>query len=223
MNTAHRHTYLSTVLFSAALLISACSQQPDANPASISAGQNGSSATSTSQKTHAQALQHALDTKPTSATHSGRVLITKSTAGYSYIQVEVGGNPIWLAASRVEVKPGEVISWGDYAIMRDFTSKALNQTFPTILFVSKVIPGSAAMSASKSGRVMSIANGGGYSYLEVESAGVREWLAAPQRTLNVGDEVTWSGGATMSNFSSKALNRTFDKIVFVSGVDVATR
>ncbi len=200
-------------------LLAACSQQPDTTPTLVQTTAQPAQA-DTSLNAHAAALQQALRNKPTSAVNTGVVLSTDAAAGYSYIRVKVDSNEVWLASTQADVKPGDTISWGDYAVMRDFTSKTLNRTFPVILFVSKVVPGHAAAPSTHSGRVVAVTTGGGYSFLEVESGGVKEWLAAPETPLKVGDRITWDGGAMMSNFASKSLNRTFDKIVFVAGVNV---
>jgi len=66
-----------------------------------------------------------------------------------------------------------------------------------------------------------VTNAAGYSYIEVDGgvAG-KQWLAARVTPLKSGDVITWGGGATMRNFSSKALNRTFEQIVFVGSVRV---
>ncbi|GAB4348628.1 MAG: hypothetical protein Kow006_09520 [Gammaproteobacteria bacterium] len=204
-------------------LTTACSQQSETTPSTSEAGAPQPSATAreNTPEAHAKALQTAQSAKPTAAINTGIVKEAKSAGGYSYLHVNVGGNDVWIAATQAQVKPGDVVSWGDYAVMRNFTSKALNQTFPVILFVSKVVPGNMAPPPANKGKVLSVANGGGYSYLEVQVNGGKEWLAAPQTNVKVGDQVSWSGGSAMTNFSSKSLDRTFDKILFVAGVNVA--
>jgi hypothetical protein len=58
----------------------------------------------------------------------------------------------------------------------------------------------------------------GYSYIHVEQNGSRVWLAAPETAINVGQSISWNGGAPMRNFNSQSLNRVFDEIYFVSAV-----
>lgn len=215
----HRLT-LSALLVGIALT-TACSQQPESVSNTESAPKTTPANTANTPEAHAQAMQTAIQSKPTSAVNSGVVVSSKNAGGYSYIQTKIDENLVWIASAQVSVKPGDVISWGDYAVMRNFTSKALNETFPVILFVSKVVPGHVAPPAPNTGKVVSIASGGGYNYLEVQINGGTEWLAAPQTSVKVGDQVSWNGGSTMTNFSSKSLDRTFDKIVFVAGVNVA--
>jgi len=70
-----------------------------------------------------------------------------------------------------------------------------------------------------SGTVITTMSSGGYTYMEIEESGEKMWIAAPQFSVKVGDKVGFSQGAWMQNFKSKTLNRTFDKILFVSGVN----
>lgn len=159
----------------------------------------------------------------TAAQNAGRVLNVLQTASYSYLEVDSNGRPVWLASGRVDVAPGMQVNWGDYAVMRNFTSKALNRTFEEILFVSSVVAGAprpAAAAAGESGEVIKVDNAGGYSYVRVRNASGEKWLAAPLTAVAAGDKVNWQGGAEMHNFNSKSLNRSFDKIVFVGGLDV---
>ncbi len=70
------------------------------------------------------------------------------------------------------------------------------------------------------GNVMDVNNGAGYSYILIESAGNQFWIAGTQVTASKGDVVSYIENVTMENFHSKALNKTFDKIVFASSVNV---
>ncbi|MCM0083751.1 GW dipeptide domain-containing protein [Geomonas sp. Red32] len=67
------------------------------------------------------------------------------------------------------------------------------------------------------GKVVESLDAGGYTYLNVEKDGVKKWVAIPQAKIAVGEEVALSPGMTMSNFVSKGLNRTFEKIIFSNG------
>lgn len=71
------------------------------------------------------------------------------------------------------------------------------------------------------GTVVSVQQSGGYSYIEVSGPQGNTWLAAPVATLNVGDKIRYEDGATMRNFTSKALGRTFPAIIFVGSVSPA--
>lgn len=74
--------------------------------------------------------------------HSGTVIESMNSAGYSYIRVEEKGARVWLAApeSGSAVKVGQLIRWNSAAPMRNFNSPSLNRTFDEIYFVSGISP-----------------------------------------------------------------------------------
>ncbi len=67
------------------------------------------------------------------------------------------------------------------------------------------------------GTVKETMNSGGYTYLLLEFEGKDFWVAVPQMTVSVGEDVMLMPGATMKNFHSNKLNRTFETIVFSQG------
>lgn len=157
----------------------------------------------------------------------GQVLSSIQVPGYTYIEVRNSGRTIWIAGTPVEVEEGEVISWGQAAVMRNFKSTALDKVFEEILFVSDVYRGdaappqaaSAAPATQNTGTVLSTETAAGYSYIEVESSsGPIVWLAAPQAEISAGQQIEWYGASKMTNFSSPSLGKTFPEILFVSGV-----
>jgi len=158
--------------------------------------------------------------------NQGRVVSHVSVPGYSYLEVENGANRIWIAGNPMEIHAGQVVAWGQAAMMRNFYSKALDRTFEEILFVSDIYDpamqaGTASGNRDSQGKVLSVNNAAGYSYLEVEMEGHTVfWLAVPETSVNVGDTISWQGGSMMRNFSSKTLNRTFEEILFAGGINV---
>ena len=173
------------------------------------------------------------------AQNTGKVLQVQHGGGYTYAEVETGaGQKVWIAGSAIDVKPGAAVEWGDFAVMRNFNAKSLNRTFPEILFVNRWGPAGAATVATPahgtfpqppapgsagpndSGVLKSVVNAGGYSYMEVDRGGKTVWVAAMETPMKAGDKVQWQGGTEMSNFTAKSIGRTFDKIIFASGVNV---
>jgi hypothetical protein len=71
-----------------------------------------------------------------------------------------------------------------------------------------------AEQGAKTGTVAETMTAGGYVYIKLEEQDT--WLAANAFAVSVGDEVQYSGGMEMNEFHSKALDRTFDSIWFVS-------
>lgn len=70
--------------------------------------------------------------------HSATVVSATHAAGYTYMEINLDGRNTWIAASPVSVKAGDTIAWSGGAVMQNFTSKSLRQTFPEIIFVDQV-------------------------------------------------------------------------------------
>ncbi len=68
------------------------------------------------------------------------------------------------------------------------------------------------------GKIVETMNSGGYSYALIEKDGVKSWVAVPQVILGVGDEVEFTGGLEMGQYTSKTLGKTFESIIFSGGV-----
>lgn len=68
----------------------------------------------------------------------GQVISTIDVPRYTYIEVRSNGRQVWLAGPPVELSAGDVITWGDYAVMRGFESRELDRTFDELLFVAAV-------------------------------------------------------------------------------------
>ena len=69
-----------------------------------------------------------------------------------------------------------------------------------------------------SGKVLETMNAAGYTYVNVETATGQVWAALPETKVEVGQEVLLAGGMEMKNFESKTLGRTFDSVIFSSGM-----
>lgn len=80
----------------------------------------------------------------------------------------------------------------------------------------------ASAAADHKGVVLEAITGGGYTYMNIEENGKKFWIASPETSVKKGAEVSFSEQLWMPNFTSKALHRTFDRILFVSGVDGGT-
>jgi hypothetical protein len=59
-----------------------------------------------------------------------------------------------------------------------------------------------------------------FTYLEVKQGDQTRWLAASTIAVKKGDVIQFDNGSTMTNFTSKTLNRTFPSITFVNRVTV---
>jgi len=70
------------------------------------------------------------------------------------------------------------------------------------------------------GRVLETADGGAYVYLRLDTPQGEIWAATTRQAIAKGSRIVIHDPMLMANFQSKALNRTFDQIVFASVVSV---
>lgn len=82
------------------------------------------------------------------------------------------------------------------------------------------VSGLAADDGIHKGKVTFAQVAGGYTYLKIREGGKEVWLAALPMKVSVGDDIEYSGGDVMTNFQSKAMNKTFESIRFVSRIHV---
>ncbi len=68
-----------------------------------------------------------------------------------------------------------------------------------------------------SGKVVETMNSGGYTYVLLEKAGKKTWVAVPEMKVVKGKKMSFQPGMVMENFESKTLKRKFEKIVFSPG------
>ncbi|PID81991.1 DNA-binding protein [bacterium DOLZORAL124_64_63] len=76
----------------------------------------------------------------------------------------------------------------------------------------------AAQPAGTTGKVRETMDSGGYTYVKLSMADDEVWVAGPVTAgIEVGREIGFSGAMEMRDFHAKSLDRTFDRILFVSG------
>lgn len=76
--------------------------------------------------------------RPVALNNEGTVLQNIKAAGYSYLEVQQGGQARWLAVTQMEAAPGDVVRYEDGMEMKNFHSKTLQRTFPSVLFIGHV-------------------------------------------------------------------------------------
>ena len=79
-------------------------------------------------------------------------------------------------------------------------------------------PAVEAEQAVLRGKVVETFVSGGYTYALVDDSAEQIWVATAETPMSVGEEVAFADGQVMQGFYSTSLDRTFDKIVFASGV-----
>ncbi len=77
--------------------------------------------------------------------------------------------------------------------------------------------------AELKGKVSETMDASGYTFMRLDDgSGKESWAAVPkpEKEIKVGEEISLQGGSVMENFHSKPLNKTFEKIVFATGVTI---
>jgi hypothetical protein len=72
-------------------------------------------------------------------TQKAKVLSTLDAPPYTYLEVTQNKKTLWLAANAVGAKKGDVIRYDEGMVMTNFQSKTLNRTFPSVIFVNRVV------------------------------------------------------------------------------------
>lgn len=173
----------------------------------------------------------------------GTVVETMDGGGYTYLCIEQDGEKRWAAIPKTAVQVGDQVELAAGMEMGQFTSKALDRTFEAIYFCSglagtseklphpfpengKMPPGHGITSndppptATIAGRVAETFDAGGYTYVAVKKDEQLTWVASPPIKVDVGEEVAFASGHVLSNFTSKTLDRTFEAIVFSTGLAI---
>lgn len=153
-------------------------------------------------------------------TLQGKVLSSIDSGGYTYVEVAQGGNTMWIAGPPVKVTKGSTIRYDEGAMMKNFHSKTLNRSFPSIMFVSTIADASRIDDTKprRKGRALTVIQSGGYTYIETRQGDRTQWIAAPTSPVEKNNVIRFDEGAVMADFYSKSLNRTFPRIMFVPAV-----
>ena len=71
---------------------------------------------------------------PTGTVVTGEVLEVKDVENYSYLRLKTKDGETWAAVATAAVKKGAKVTIENAMVMKNFESKALKKTFPTIVF-----------------------------------------------------------------------------------------
>jgi hypothetical protein len=97
------------------------------------------------------------------------------------------------------------------------TGRLLVLTLALIFTVAELM---ATEELSRIGQVTEIKLVDKYIYLKLDEQGKENWLATLKLKVSPGDEVEYRGGDIMEDFYSKALDKTFESIRFVTQIRV---
>lgn len=167
------------------------------------------------------------------------------TKNYTYLHVKEHIKEMdslqWLALPLFEPAVGNIYYFESGLQMGEFQSKELNRTFKQILFLSGLstsaevslqnivpappkdtIPQNTTPVVVHTVVVKEVLQTSGYTYLRVKEGDKEEWLAVVKIRAAVGQTFTYNDAATMTNFFSKELNRTFKEVLFLSKIILST-
>lgn len=82
-----------------------------------------------------------------------------------------------------------------------------------------VMPSTGDSQGKIYGKVIETIDSGSYTYVHVDSGKEKYWAATAPVTLKTGSMVSFGTSMPMTNFTSKALDRTFDLIYFVGALN----
>lgn len=68
---------------------------------------------------------------------SGLVKEVIQTSKYTYCLMEEGGSDYWIAVSKMSIDEGQILYYNYGLEMKDFKSKELNRTFPSVYFIQE--------------------------------------------------------------------------------------
>ena len=110
----------------------------------------------------------------------GKVLEVKDVDSYTYLRLKTENGETWAAVAKAPVKQGADVTVENAMVMRNFASKSLNKTFPSIIFGNL---GGMAGSSSNGGMDMAKAHAGLSKSVEVGDAHVAKAVGANARTV----------------------------------------
>ena len=87
-------------------------------------------------------------------------------------------------------------------------------TMVALTFALAMPVSAMAQTASVKGEVLEVTDVESYTYLRLKTPEGEVWAAVGKAQVKKGAQVTIENPTMMNNFTSKSLNRTFDKIVF---------
>jgi len=102
--------------------------------------------------------------------HSGKVVETMNSGGYTYCLVVEGDTEYWVAGPEAWVKPGATISFYEQMIQSNFTSRTLGRTFDSVMFISGLTvddPGEMADTTASNAPVEKVEDAGTFSVADL--------------------------------------------------------
>ena len=83
---------------------------------------------------------------------SGNVTDVINVPGYTYAEVNIGKNKVWVAGPVTLLKKGERVSFSRGMLMENFRSKSMKRDFSVVYFVGRFITANSTTSAKSTGK-----------------------------------------------------------------------
>ncbi len=126
----------------------------------------------------AQPAASSAATAKAAASLTGEVLEVKDVEAYTYMRLKTREGETWAAVSRAPVKVGARVTIENPSVMKDFESKVLKRTFPTIVFGSL---------AGTGGKEFASAHGGAPKTTTTDTAPIKVPKASGANARTVAD------------------------------------
>lgn len=91
---------------------------------------------------------------PANGLLTGEVLESQDAVGYTYLRLKTKTGETWAAVNQTTITKGAVVTLENTMVMKNFESRALHKTFPSIVFGS--IQGDAKSASSPQGDIAGI-------------------------------------------------------------------
>ncbi len=94
------------------------------------------------------------------------------------------------------------------------------ELFVFVLLITTMLLFSAVTQAAGklAGKVLETMNSGGYTYVHIDTAEGKQWVAIQQALVRKGDVIEFKQGMDMGRYTSPTLGRSFSDIIFSSGI-----
>jgi len=117
---------------------------------------------------------------PAATVVKGEILEVKDVEGYTYLRLKTKDGETWAAVNKSPVKKGTEVTIENVMVMKNFESKSLKKTFPTIVFGTL---GGAGGSAPGAGNGMATAQTGLAKTTDIGDVHVPKASGANARTV----------------------------------------
>lgn len=113
-----------------------------------------------------------------------------------------------------------VLSSSLAACSRDRKAEAPAKPAKTVVPATKMLPPPrpAPELSAVSGRVLEVLEDGNHIFLLIDRGNEQSWATVPATDLKIGERISLENAAPFGKFYSNSLERTFDSLIFATGI-----